>query len=194
MIGTVVGYQPMWCLLPLTAPRYFACPCLCCCLQVGALVLEACPPRGIIHLLETQHTQGDRLLVERLVAEEYVLDTCFYFEADRVECAKRLAGGAHVRREVLRFCLLRFCWAWPHAHCWLLPQLLIFSLIPITCLPACPAPPLLQACRCHSLTSPCCARCCLGRCCACRAPSSSHSCTQRSWSTSASCAASSPVP
>lgn len=34
------------------------------------------------------------MLVERLIAEEYVLDTCFYFEPDRVECAKRLAGGA----------------------------------------------------------------------------------------------------
>lgn len=34
------------------------------------------------------------MLVERLVAEEYVLDTCNYFEPDRVECAKRLAGGA----------------------------------------------------------------------------------------------------
>ncbi|KAL4428043.1 hypothetical protein ABPG75_002132 [Micractinium tetrahymenae] len=59
----------------------------------GALVLEAFPPRGIIHFLEKQHTQGERMLVERLVAEEYVLDTCFYFEPDRVECAKRLAGG-----------------------------------------------------------------------------------------------------
>lgn len=60
---------------------------------VGALVLEAFPPRGIIRLLEAQHTLGARLAVERLVAEEYVLDTCFYFESDRVECAKRLASG-----------------------------------------------------------------------------------------------------
>jgi len=37
--------------------------------------------------------QGERPAIERLVAEEYVLDTVFYFEADRVECAKRLAGG-----------------------------------------------------------------------------------------------------
>ena len=119
---------------------------------VGALVLEAYPPRGIIRLLEKQHTlvrgrggrsreaacgcvgearqeaacwclglvcqclarssrsarssraclahcalpfflQGDRPLIERLVAEEYMLDTVFYFEPDRVECAKRLAGS-----------------------------------------------------------------------------------------------------
>ncbi|PSC75984.1 nuclear cap-binding subunit 1 [Micractinium conductrix] len=60
---------------------------------VGALVLEAYPPRGIIRLLEKQHTLGDRPLIERLVAEEYMLDTVFYFEPDRVECAKRLAGS-----------------------------------------------------------------------------------------------------
>ena len=27
------------------------------------------------------------------MAEEYMLDTCVYFEADRVECARRLAAG-----------------------------------------------------------------------------------------------------
>jgi nuclear cap-binding protein subunit 1 len=60
---------------------------------VGALVLEAFPPRGIVHLIEKEKTQGARPPIDRLVAEEYMLDTCFYFEADRVECAKRLAGG-----------------------------------------------------------------------------------------------------
>ena len=29
------------------------------------------------------------------VAEEYILDTVEAFESDRVECAKRLAGGEH---------------------------------------------------------------------------------------------------
>lgn len=62
-------------------------------LQVGAAVLSAFPPRGIIHLLDRQHTFGTRPAVERLVAEEYILDTMTYFEADRVECAKRLAKG-----------------------------------------------------------------------------------------------------
>jgi hypothetical protein len=37
-------------------------------LQVGALVLEAFPPRGIIHFLDPQHTQGDRPVLERLVS------------------------------------------------------------------------------------------------------------------------------
>ncbi|GAB4821122.1 hypothetical protein N2152v2_008168 [Parachlorella kessleri] len=60
---------------------------------VGALVLEALPPRGVLRLLDPQHTQGERPKVERLVAEEYILDTVEAFESDRVECAKRLAGG-----------------------------------------------------------------------------------------------------
>jgi hypothetical protein len=108
-------------------------------------VLEAFPPRGIIHLLEKQHTQGDRLLVERLVAEEYVLDTCFYFEADRVECAKRLAGGAHARREVFVLSCSGVASAgaaWPHAHCGLLLPTLNLQPDPHP-LPArlpCPAP------------------------------------------------------
>eukprot|EP00887_Chlorella_sp_A99_P001913 scaffold18.g1913.t1 len=60
---------------------------------VGALVLSAYPPRGVVRLLEARHTAGDRPLVERLVAEEYILDMVAYFEADRVECAKRLANN-----------------------------------------------------------------------------------------------------
>lgn len=63
-----------------------------------ALVLAAFPPRGMIHYLDPQHTVGDRPLVERLVAEEYVLDTVFYFEGDRVECAKRLANSESVQQ------------------------------------------------------------------------------------------------
>lgn len=59
-------------------------------------MLEAFPPRGLIRLLDPQHTRGDRPLAERLVAEEYILDTLRAFEPDRTECAKRLAGGAWV--------------------------------------------------------------------------------------------------
>jgi nuclear cap-binding protein subunit 1 len=59
----------------------------------GALVLRAFPPRGVLALLEPQHTHGGRPAVERLVAEDYILDTVAAFEADRVEAAKRLAGG-----------------------------------------------------------------------------------------------------
>lgn len=58
---------------------------------IGALVLQAFPPRGILRLLEDQHTLGDRLHIERLIAEDYVLDTVAWFEGDHVECAKQLA-------------------------------------------------------------------------------------------------------
>ena len=168
---------------------------------------------------QSSTSQGERLLVERLVAEEYMLDTCHFFEPDRVECAKRLAGGA--------------CWAglgWAglgarggktcrlRAARWTavavrrtalhLPHLLLATRTAAAAevvLPACRlgrAPDLLslraapptQACRCPTPTSRCCARCCLARCCACRARPSSPSCTPPSWSTSASCAASSPAP
>lgn len=59
-------------------------------------MLEAFPPRGAIRLLEARHTRGDRPPIEALVGEEYVLDTVEAFEADRTECAKRLAAGERV--------------------------------------------------------------------------------------------------
>lgn len=45
------GAHQGWC-----ADNFFCLPPACC-PQVGALVLEAFPPRGIIHFLEKQHTQ-----------------------------------------------------------------------------------------------------------------------------------------
>ena len=49
------------------------------------------PPRGTLRLLKDEHTKGDRLLMDRIVAEDYFLHTMHFFEGDRVECAKRLA-------------------------------------------------------------------------------------------------------
>lgn len=62
-------------------------------LQAAASVLELFPPRGIIRLLPAEHTELGPLKMERLVAEEYILDTIHFFDADRVECARRLAKG-----------------------------------------------------------------------------------------------------
>lgn len=62
-------------------------------LQAAELVLELFPPRGIIRLLPSEHTELGPLKMERLVAEEFILDTIHFFEADRVECARRLAKG-----------------------------------------------------------------------------------------------------
>jgi nuclear cap-binding protein subunit 1 len=45
-------------------------------------------------LLPAPHTQLAQAKIERLVAEEYILDTINFFEGDRVECARRLAKGA----------------------------------------------------------------------------------------------------
>jgi hypothetical protein len=63
-------------------------------------VLDAFPPRGIIRLLPSEHTSHGKPQIERLVAEEYILDTIAFFEGDRVQCAQRLAG------EPCRTCLL----------------------------------------------------------------------------------------
>lgn len=57
----------------------------------GALVLQAFPPRGIVRFLEATHTLADRLPIERIVAEDYVIDTLAWFEGDRVELAKHLS-------------------------------------------------------------------------------------------------------
>ena len=61
-------------------------------LQAAAAVLEAFPPRGIIRLLPPEHTSHGKPQMERLVAEEYILDTMTFFEGDRVQCAQRLAS------------------------------------------------------------------------------------------------------
>lgn len=72
-----------------------ACPTvlLCPARQAAAALAAAFPPRGITKLLAPEHTQGDRPLIERLVAEEYMLDIIHYWDGDRVECAVKLAQG-----------------------------------------------------------------------------------------------------
>ena len=57
----------------------------------AAQLLVWYPARGTIRLLRDEHTKGDRLYMDRLVAEDYFLHTIHFFEGDRVECAKRLA-------------------------------------------------------------------------------------------------------
>lgn len=57
----------------------------------AAKILEWYPPRGILRFLDAKHTKGERPLVDRIIAEDYFLDTLHFFEGNRVECAKRLA-------------------------------------------------------------------------------------------------------
>ncbi len=62
-------------------------------LQAASAVAAAFPARGLIRLLPAEHTEQGKPRVERLVAEEYILDTLHYFDGDRVKCARRLAHG-----------------------------------------------------------------------------------------------------
>lgn len=62
-------------------------------MQVAAAVLEAFPPRGSIALLPLDQTQGGKTAMERLIMEQYILDTIHYFDGDRVQCARKLALG-----------------------------------------------------------------------------------------------------
>ena len=62
-------------------------------MQAAAALAAAFPPRGLIRLLAAQHTEQGKPRIERLVAEEYILDTLHFFDGDRVQCARRLAMG-----------------------------------------------------------------------------------------------------
>ena len=64
--------------------------------QAAAAVLEAFPPRGIARLLPPEHTSHGKPQIERLVAEEYILDTILFFEGDRVQCAQHLASESFI--------------------------------------------------------------------------------------------------
>lgn len=68
------------------------------------MVLAAFPPRGVIRLLPAEHTWGDQPKIERLVAEEYMLDTMHFFEGDRVECARTLALGSSPTENAAAVC------------------------------------------------------------------------------------------
>ncbi len=63
-------------------------------MQAAAAVAAAFPPRGGIRLLGREHTQGNRPALERIIGEEYILDSIRFFDGDRVESAVRLATGA----------------------------------------------------------------------------------------------------
>ncbi|KAK9846278.1 hypothetical protein WJX81_000837 [Elliptochloris bilobata] len=61
--------------------------------EAAAALAAAFPARGLIRLLPAEHTEQGKPRIERLVAEEYILDTLHYFDGDRVQCARRLAMG-----------------------------------------------------------------------------------------------------
>ena len=63
-------------------------------------MLAAYPPRGGIRLLPAENTWGDKPAINRIVAEEYILDTIHFYDGNRVECARTLALGT----------FLALCW------------------------------------------------------------------------------------
>lgn len=78
-------------------------------LQAASAVAAAFPARGLIRLLPAEHTEQGKPRVERLVAEEYILDTLHFFDGDRVQCARRLAIGAPARHQSPE--VLGLCWS-----------------------------------------------------------------------------------
>ncbi|CAD7700523.1 unnamed protein product [Ostreobium quekettii] len=48
------------------------------------------PPRGGVRLLAPQHTEGDLPGIERIILEEYILDTLNIFHEDRATCTHYL--------------------------------------------------------------------------------------------------------
>lgn len=66
-------------------------------MQAAAAAVAAFPPRGSIALLSADATGGGRAPLERLVAQDYIIDSMLYFDGDRVESAVRLASGRIVQ-------------------------------------------------------------------------------------------------
>lgn len=83
--------------ITITYPEAQACRLYSVLSKVAAAVTAAFPPRGGIRLLALEHTRGDRSALERLIGQEYILDSILYFDGDRVESAVRLANGATLK-------------------------------------------------------------------------------------------------
>ena len=53
------------------------------------------PPRGELRLLPP--AEADPSSMDRIIIQEYVIDTLLYFDADHAEMSRRLmTGGVHV--------------------------------------------------------------------------------------------------
>ena len=65
-------------------------------LQAAAAVLQAYPPRGALNLQLSVNQQPVTSLlsgIDRIIAQEYVIDTIHYFDGDNNELARRLGIG-----------------------------------------------------------------------------------------------------
>ena len=67
-------------------------------LQAAAAVLQAYPPRGTLNLQLSVDKQPVTSLmsgIDRIVVQDYVIDTIHYFDGDNNELARRLGIGVH---------------------------------------------------------------------------------------------------
>lgn len=67
-------------------------------LQAAAAVLQAYPPRGTLNLQLSVDKQAVTSLmsgIDRIVVQDYVIDTIHYFDGDNNELARRLGIGRH---------------------------------------------------------------------------------------------------
>ena len=60
--------------------------------QTAAAVLQTYPPQGGLRMLG-EAAEGGRAKIERIIAEQLILDTLHYFSSDRLECVRRLGRG-----------------------------------------------------------------------------------------------------
>ena len=70
--------------------------CFYVCMQAAAAILHAYPPRGGLNLQLSVNKQPVTSLlssIDRIVAQEYVIDTIHYFDGDNNELARRLGIG-----------------------------------------------------------------------------------------------------
>lgn len=76
-------------------------------LQAAAALLQAYPPRGTLNLHLSVDKQPVTCLmsgIDRIVIQDYVIDTIHYFDGDNNELARRLGIGAHYLAHYLVDC------------------------------------------------------------------------------------------
>ena len=61
-------------------------------MQTAAAVLQKYSPVGGLRMLG-EAAEGGRAKIERIIAEQLILDTLHYFFSDRLECVRRLGRG-----------------------------------------------------------------------------------------------------
>ncbi|KAK9821283.1 hypothetical protein WJX74_008679 [Apatococcus lobatus] len=68
-------------------------------MQTAAAVLQTYPPVGGLRMLG-EAAEGGRAKIERIIAEQLILDTLHYFSSDRLECVRRLGRGLQLPYDV----------------------------------------------------------------------------------------------